>query len=443
MLRTRARASIRQLIFAALLLLATGGAAHAVCGPVPFIFTDGTPIRATQVNTNFTHVINCYSGSITSPGTTVLNSLALWGNTFGTELKEGNNAPALHRWDFPASMGGVTNAFAVNVGTYTQVQIPVPVLQGISSMVRVPDTWNTPFWGNTAISGYIEGGGIGGPNQSAVAMFSVGTMRGDNGTPGGAGAVWGANFVATNCPKIDCTPGSGFDSGITGLEVNTNVVDKGANPAETAVRGIMIAGGGPGQAPVHGSYAIEVATLSTNAPWLYGTFFRDGAVINAHNINKVVATGDGDSQAVNWKMTTGGADRSMGLQYKQDGYLDFLGNPDLGGVRALNLDARNAIRLSGVDAITLGGGCVNFLNGVNGLMAVCNTTPQNVFRNTTHIFQTLAGAVDVAKLQAAGGADTTGMLLTVNNAAGVNLATVTLGANDSGGVGFKALRVPN
>jgi hypothetical protein len=91
----------------------------------------------------------------------------------------------------------------------------------------------------------------------------------------------------------------------------------------------------------------------------------------------------------------------------------------------------------------MGGGCVNFLNGVNGLMALCNTVPENVFRNTSHIFQTLAGAADLAKFQAAGGADTTGMLLTVNNGAGVNLAVVSLGANDSGGVGFKALRVPN
>ncbi len=54
-----------------------------------------------------------------------------------------------------------------------------------------------------------------------------------------------------------------------------------------------------------------------------------------------------------------------------------------------------------------------------------------------------AAGAQVLRLRAVGGGATTSMVLGVNNTAGVNNVSVTLGAVDSGGAGFRVLRVPN
>jgi hypothetical protein len=428
-------------------LLSLAGAAHAACPPIPFIFNQGAPFNATQVNTNFASLRDCYNASILAlPSPTDVNALALWGNAFGTELKNGTNVPALHRWNFPSSITTATSAFEINVGSYPpSTEIPAAVMQGLTVKVAVPATYTQNPWPPTAISAFITNANANNANATAVALFGFAGTAGDTGAA--PGTVTGMNVVASNCAKLTCADGSGFNGAVSGLEVNLDYKKKGAaQPSIGAAHGIRINGGSEVDA-ISGSFALHIDGLNLfttpKLPWLYGIFSADGAATTGLFLGRASNSGDGTSQALAFRSRAAGADQDATFVYKEDQYLEFTGTPDLGGIRALNLDARNAFLINGVDAITMGGGCVNFLNGVNGLMALCNTVPENVFRNTSHIFQTLAGAADLFKLQAAGGADTTGMLLTVNNGAGVNLAVVSLGANDSGGVGFKALRVPN
>lgn len=56
-----------------------------------------------------------------------------------------------------------------------------------------------------------------------------------------------------------------------------------------------------------------------------------------------------------------------------------------------------------MNVLTLGGSCIN-LSGETGVSSlhVCNATPQNLYRNTTHIFQTINGASSFAQLDAGG-----------------------------------------
>jgi len=74
----------------ALGVLVLAGAAEAACPPIPFVFAQGSPFNATQVNTNFTSLRDCFNTTpgVFGPPITVIDHVATWGNTTGSLLKD-------------------------------------------------------------------------------------------------------------------------------------------------------------------------------------------------------------------------------------------------------------------------------------------------------------------------------------------------------------------
>lgn len=101
----------------------------------------------------------------------------------------------------------------------------------------------------------------------------------------------------------------------------------------------------------------------------------------------------------------------------------------------LNLQNHNMTAVGNVQLQTGGAGSFDAQGGT-----LVNTT--NVQSNTT-AFVIYANSNSQMQLQDAPSSNSTSMLLRVNNNGGVNVAQVSLGAADSGGTGFRCLRVAN
>ncbi len=74
--------------------IALSAAAQAACPPIPFIFAQGAPFNATQVNVNFSSLRDCINTTpgVFGPAITTVGNLAVWNSETGNLLK--NNGPA-------------------------------------------------------------------------------------------------------------------------------------------------------------------------------------------------------------------------------------------------------------------------------------------------------------------------------------------------------------
>lgn len=330
-------------------------------------------------------------------------AVALFSGTTGKMLKTGIV-------DWPGSIGSTpVNIAKIDIGGYPLAnQIPSGIVQGLAVSMKTPAGFVNPTYPNTAISAYLEHGQGGGANASSVGYFAYAGISTDGGTPGGAGSTWAANFVAANCSHWSCAAGSGVDSSIHGLEIDLNVVNKGASAPEMRATGLLLTGNAVSQ-PVHGAYAINIRPLHPAAPfvaWNYGLFTEDGATSTAIFLGAQSATAaDTASQILTYQGKAASSQIFMATSLDTGSYLNFLGTPDAGGVRALNIDARNAFLIDASNVLTRAAGCVNLFNeAATEAIHLCNTVPQNVYRNTTHVFQsadalTNFGQIDVGGAQ--------------------------------------------
>jgi len=120
------------LILLALSAIAWPAAAQAACPPIPFIFAQGAPFNATQVNANFTSLRDCYSTSL-SPGTppTVVNHPVVWTDTLGTGIGDPGTT-----WTYGGSIVLNPVPGSLNQGLKTS--------QTVAGTV-VADTWYNQF----------------------------------------------------------------------------------------------------------------------------------------------------------------------------------------------------------------------------------------------------------------------------------------------------------
>jgi hypothetical protein len=329
---------------------------------------------------------------------------------------------------FPSSFGSTpSNTQQINVGSFPAAsEIPAGVLQGLAVKVAVPSSFTAQPWPATAISAYITNNNTASASASASAIFSFAGQTIDT-----SGTQWGLNTITANCASVGCTTGSGHQNGnIIGAEFDLNEMKVGATTPIGQVVGIFLTGSSE-VVPTNGAYGIRVKQLGAGVPWTVGYQTDNGAATNGVIIGAAAASGAANSQPLTWSANSG-SPIFMSAALDQNQYLEFTGTPDVGGIIALNVQGRNSFKIgsnsgSGVNALTLGGG-FQALYGDLGTAAVLlgNTSAQNLYRNTTHIFQNIAGNANFATLTASSLNLGSGVVYASNGTNGVSCAANTI-----------------
>jgi hypothetical protein len=389
---------------------------------------------------------------------------------------------------FPANTGTTPVAVAnLNVGSYPVAGlIPAPTVSGFTSAVSVPITYAEPKWPATAIAGYIENtgtasSGIGG----TVAVF--GQAQQTRNVPG---VPFGANFIVQNCSWAvtgSCYASGGFSAnGWEGLEINANILKLPGGVTPTGgLYGLALIGESEVSPTGNGgSSGVLLFPLgwTNHVPWDFGLRTYDGAArLCGVCIGALGQQGPHVfSQGLNFVAYDDSSVRlNAAVQVDPGGFLNFVapaglrsagaGNaataafdvfrtsgPWLAGFQSEDGAASTGLALGalGVAGPSVASQGINWRAynassapvvyseqfGGNGVMLrLAPTGGGNLFT-----VGPTGSPVTALLFGLAAGAGTTGITgLSVNNNAGVNAAAVTLGIPDSGGSGFRALRVPN
>ena len=406
----------------------------------------GSVTGTVQFGTGFSvigGVVNLAGLFIDGPPSSVDGSVVIFSGTSGGVVADSSGA-------FPLSFGATpTSAATINIGAFpSSSEIPQGTFQGLDVSVVVPSTFTGAPWPATGISQYIvnnnPNGGAGG---SAVANFVVAFQGADQ------ASVWAYNGVLTNNATVIDLNGTqlGHDIGtMIGIELDFNVVRKAGGIVPSGILDGVRLIGDSYVLPSFGASAVHVMVLgiATNLAWSGAFVTDDGAAAAGMSLG---ALGTGISQNSQPIFLHG---------YKSDGslishYIQSLSNDTLAigapvvSVQSMNLTAElpgyqiETATVLSRDSV----GHTVYLNDYASnpaiIMGATPGTAQNFYRNTSHVFQTIAGAANLMLLGAAGALATTAMSLQVHNNGGTTEVPVTLGAADSGGTGFRALIVPN
>lgn len=320
--------------------------------------------------------------------------------------------PSLSTMPWPASLSGSTptNAMEINVGNMpTSTEIPAAVLQGLSVKVAVPATFTEQPFPATAISGYITNGNTASSSSTVVALFGFAGQTTGAGSPG---TPFGMNVAVANCPTMGCAFGTGLANGnLVGAEIDVDERKIGSTTPIGQIVGLYLAGSSEA-VPSNGAYGIIVKPMGAGVPWTIGFQTNDGAASTAMLIGASAASGAANSQVLNWKANNGSSTLFEEAFLDQgSGYLQFLGSPDAGGIVALNVQARNTIKIgpvgSGTTVLTSSSGGNTALYGDLGVadIILTDTSTLNLYRNASHVFQNVGGSVSYMSLS------TLGMLL--------------------------------
>jgi len=321
----------KRLLIAIVLALGLPTAAHAACPPIPFVFAQGAPFNAPQVNTNFTALRDCINAlaldPVTGPLTSTNNEIAVWDGTTGKILKNGLGVQIIHTAETPTITAEGSPLTSRNTTAFTAQEIfqaalllaPDPAggenydsLRGVA-FAPAATTINLV----NGVSGYVVSDaattGFGG-FPATVALFGSGVARGND------AKVWGINTLLSDTM-------TGAVSAGTGKSLN-NEFDFNVSSPNTTVLGLQLAGGAIVQpASAHGVVLqpLDLPNNGTVARWTAFLQSNAGATNTFAGIGPKAATGSSiKSQDIIFGFRTSvGADDNIILTGSEAGGLEL------------------------------------------------------------------------------------------------------------------------
>lgn len=360
-------------------------------------------------------------GNTSGPVSTTVGALALWNVTNGSLLKDGTIA-------FPSSFSSTPTNFATfSVGTAIPLadQIPAGVIQGLTGTLTVPVTYTQAPWPNTIYSAYANNLNTQ-TGSSEVNYFAVAATNG--------GGVFSFNSILANTDIATAIGGAASGSGhnfqiAVGAEYDINIMKVGASAAGGEVDAIKFIGGGEAN-PVGGAYMMHGFSAGTGVPWDWGFRTEPGAATIGVDLGPLASGNNHASQPIYLRSTSSGGGSNVAMISN-----DANGNLTLGAVTVIgatfNTSANTGYNIEGANTLQRDdtGHTTSLFDYAGNVALVLGGSPgsaQNLYRNTTHIFQTISGAATLATLTTSSLNLGSGVIYAANGVNGVSCPANTI-----------------
>jgi hypothetical protein len=326
--------------------------------------------------------------------------------------------------------------------------------QAIVGAINVPASATNPF--SVAPIGVAGYGVSASSSVGAVGTFGFGGILTPN------ALSWGGNFLVTNCPSPNCTTGTGYSGGTQwGIEVDANIMKAGGTAPVTKVFGVDVIGASETQVGVGGlSWGMVVQALgigtSPPTPWQIAYVSADGAAVTAMSVGGTTVPGTtGPSQNLCFNAWNGSTPIGGCINESSGGIMQLANNGGFitlaaAGVAGFEISSSTVNVLAPSTAPGTTSEALDFqaYNSAGTMIAasmqlVPALTVGNMYINVpggSVIFQ--SSGVTNFGITPSPASSATAISALVNNNAGVNLVTLTLGAPNSCGTA-RCVIVPN